>query len=91
MRFHSIITGEISIAKSLRSHGDSVINLQIEATDGGQKSSQTPASVTINIINSTTASVGGPIFTEARYSFSIREDAASGAFVGTVLANAKGE
>lgn len=89
-RFHSL-AGEITIAKSLRSHGDNVIKLRIDATDGGQKSSKSSATVTINIINSTIASVGGPVFSESHYSFTIREDASSGDFVGTVLADAKGE
>ena len=83
-------SGEISIARPLVAFGNTVIHLRIRAIDGGDKSTDTDADVKISIINTTIASIGGPVFNQSHYSWNVAESASPGEVIGKTFASATG-
>ncbi|XP_022237895.1 protein dachsous-like [Limulus polyphemus] len=75
-------TGEIFVTRQLDTNIQ-MHHLIISATDGGGFISDTNAHVYVSILN---PSQQPPIFEQARYSFSVREDVSAQTVVGTVLA-----
>nr|XP_039265780.1 protein dachsous-like [Styela clava] len=80
-------TGYISIAKPLAAYGNTVIQLRIRATDGGGKSSDRDATVTISILNDTVESTDGPVFDKQVYQFDVDEDEKHGTRIGNIAAS----
>lgn len=79
------ITGEIFVNKPsmLSSRTQPNHKLNISASDGGGLRSSQDAVVFINVIDSMQRP---PIFEKSRYSYSVKEDVASGTVIGSVLA-----
>ncbi|XP_035681485.1 protein dachsous-like [Branchiostoma floridae] len=76
--------GLITVAGPLNSGVQSVHNLVVSATDGGGLVSQVNANVAVSVIGTGEMP---PVFSQARYSFSVPEDAARQHTVGTVMAS----
>ncbi|XP_078395822.1 protocadherin Fat 4 isoform X1 [Cetorhinus maximus] len=77
-------TGVISTRLSLDREEKTAYQLQVVATDGGNLRSQSPAIVTITVIDTQD---NPPSFSQSSYSFVIFENIAIGSLVGTVSAS----
>ncbi|XP_067849588.1 protocadherin Fat 4 [Heptranchias perlo] len=77
-------TGVISTRLSLDREEKTAYQLQVVATDGGNLRSQSPAIVTITVIDTQD---NPPSFSQSSYSFVLFENIAMGSLVGTVTAS----
>lgn len=79
-------TGEIRVTHGL-SKENHVYQVLVSAKDGSGQVAEKPAVVTITVVD---AQQQPPLFKQARYTFSISEDAPVGSFVGAVAVSSLG-
>ncbi|KAG9348457.1 hypothetical protein JZ751_002192 [Albula glossodonta] len=79
-------TGVVSLSRSLHGKANTVITLVISAQDGGGLMASANARVNISVV---AGSVAPPVFEQAQYFFTVREDVLRGTQVGVVRASSR--
>ena len=80
-------TGELYLVRTIRSEDSTQYRLNVVATDGDGLRSKVPALVQISVLPSETESkILMPIFIQRQFAFTVIENVAQGAVVGTVKA-----